>query len=101
VKDILASGRKVVRGEERVNRATVLAKMRTFFEENDAPPEVLANLADAKATSIIRESIEALEFLMYLETELGAKINVNSLGPALANMTLGELATEICRQIDQ
>lgn len=84
-----------------MDQETVLAKMRNFFEENDAPPETLANLADAKATSVIRESIEALEFLMYLETELSSKINVNSLGPALANMTFGELANEICRQADR
>jgi hypothetical protein len=82
-----------------VDKATVLGKMRTFFEENDAPPEVLANLAEAKATGVIRESIEALEFLMYLETELGGTIDANALGPALANMTFGELADEICRQM--
>jgi hypothetical protein len=82
----------------KLDQGTVLAKMRTFFEENDAPPEVLEHLADAKATSVIRESIEALEFLMYLEGQLGSPIDVNALGPALANMTFGELANEICRQ---
>jgi hypothetical protein len=84
-----------------VEQATVLAKMRSFFEANDCPPEVLDHLAETKATDVLRESIEALEFLMYLEGELGETINANAIGPALANMTFGELAAEVCRQLDK
>jgi hypothetical protein len=62
---------------------------------------VLDRLAETKATDVLRESIEALEFLMYLEGELGGTMNANSIGPAMANKTFGELAAEVCRQMDK
>ncbi len=84
-----------------MDQATVLEQMKAFFREDDRPPEVLESLAETKATDVLHESIESLEFLMYLEGKLGTSINVNQVGPALANMTFGELAAEICRQLDE
>jgi acyl carrier protein len=77
-----------------VDHATVLSKMKTFFEDKE-PPEALEHFADVKATDLLTESIDVIEFLMYLEDELHAKIDANQVGPALAHMTFGELATKL------
>jgi acyl carrier protein len=68
--------------------------MRTFFADKE-PPEALENFADVKATDLLTESIDVIEFLMYLEDELHAKIDANQVGPALAHMTFGELASKL------
>jgi acyl carrier protein len=70
--------------------------MKTFFEDK-AEPEILARFAETPSTELLEESIDVVEFIVYLEDELHIKIDANKLGPAVANMTFGELAAELCR----
>ena len=76
-----------------MDQATVLGKMKAFFADKE-PPEALEHFADVKATDLLTESFDVIEFLMYLEDELHVKIDANQVGPALAHMTFGELATK-------
>jgi acyl carrier protein len=74
--------------------------MKTFFVENH-PAESLERFEEVKPTDLLSESIDVIEFLMYLEDELRAKIDANQIGPALANMTFGDLATKLCGVINE
>jgi hypothetical protein len=74
--------------------------MKADFERT-APPEKLENFANVKATELFDESIDVINFLFYLEDELGPKIDASQIGPAMANMTFGELATELCRVLNE
>ncbi len=83
-----------------MDQATVLGIMKADFERT-APPEKLADFANVKATELFDESIDVINFLFYLEDELGPKIDASQIGPAMANMTFGELATELCRVLNE
>jgi acyl carrier protein len=80
-----------------VDQTTALNQMKTFFEDK-TEPEVLQRFAETPSTELLEESIDVVEFIVYLEDELKIKIDSNKLGPAVANMTFGELAAELCRQ---
>ena len=83
-----------------MDQTTVLHTMKTFFEDK-AEPEVLADFPKRSATELLEESIDVVEFIVYLEDELKIKIDANKLGPAVANMTFEDLAAELCRQTGQ
>jgi acyl carrier protein len=80
-----------------MDQAAALQTMKNFFEDK-AEPEVLANFPDRSATELLEESIDVVEFIVYLEDELKIRIDANKLGPAVANMTFADLASELCRQ---
>jgi hypothetical protein len=82
-----------------VDQATVLDKMKAFFDGNYSPEE-LEGFVDKRATELLEESIEVVEFLMYLEDSLGSRVDATQAGPAMANMTFGELAEKLCRMLD-
>jgi acyl carrier protein len=82
-----------------MDEATVLSRMKAHFEHN-CPPEVLERFAATPVTELLTESIDVIEFIVYLEDELGSRIDANQVGPALANMTFGELAAELCRRLN-
>ena len=82
-----------------MDQATVLSKMKANFE-GQAPPELLDRFADVKAMEMFEESIDVVNFLFYLEDELGPKIDASKIGPAMANMTFGELAAKLSQLIN-
>ena len=82
-----------------MDQATVLSIMKANFEDS-ASPEKLENFANVKATEMFEESIDVINFLFYLEDELGPKIDASQIGPAMANMTFGQLATELCQVLN-
>ena len=83
-----------------VDQATVLSTMKAHFEQS-RPPEMLERLEDKRAMELLEESIDVIEFIMHLEDKLGSRIDANEIGPALANMTFGELATELTRTLNE
>lgn len=82
-----------------MDQATVLSVMKANFE-GSAPPEKLERFAETKATDMFDESIDVINFLFYLEDELGPKIDASQIGPAMANMTFNELAAELARVLN-
>jgi acyl carrier protein len=83
-----------------VDQATVLEKMKTFFADR-YEPEALEGFADKPAKDLLEESIDVVEMIVYLEDELGSRIDTNRIGPALANMTFGQLAAELARLLNE
>jgi acyl carrier protein len=82
-----------------MDQSTVLNQMKAFFVDK-CEPEVLERFADTPATELLEESIDVVEFIVYLEDELGSRIDANKVGPALANMTFAQLAAEVYRQLN-
>lgn len=69
--------------------------------EGSVPSEKLERFADVKATELFEESIDVINFLFYLEDELGPKIDASQVGPSMANMTFGQLAAELSRVLNE
>ena len=83
-----------------MDQPTVLSRMKAHFE-GQSPPEVLERFADVRAMDMFAESIDVVNFLFYLEDELGPRIDASKIGPAMANMTFDELATKLCQLINE
>lgn len=82
-----------------MDQPTVLSRMKAHFD-GQAPADQLARFADVKAMEMFEESIDVVNFLFYLEDELGPKIDASRIGPAMANMTFGELAGKLSELIN-
>jgi hypothetical protein len=82
-----------------MDQAEVVQVMRAHFEGGTYEPAELEGFADKKATELLTESIDVVEFLMYLEDHLGPGVDASKVGPAMANMTFGELAAELSRRL--
>jgi len=70
--------------------------MRAYFTGRQ-PEEVLASLETRYPEDLLKESLDVVEFAVYLEEELGTDVDINGLGQALAGKTFGELAVEVPR----
>jgi hypothetical protein len=82
-----------------MNQATVLDRMKAHFE-GQTPPAGLDRFAETRAMEMFAESIDVVNFLFYLEDELGPTIDASRIGPAMANMTFGELAAKLAELIN-
>lgn len=82
-----------------MDQAAVLLKMKAHFEGQNAPAD-LDRFAETKAMELFAESIDVVNFLFYLEDELGPKIDASRIGPSMANMTFGELAAKLTELIN-
>jgi acyl carrier protein len=77
-----------------IDRKQVLSAMGEYFAENfpDVPQE---NFEGMKASDVIKQSLDLVEFVLHLEERLGIEININTLGEKLITKTLGELADDL------
>jgi acyl carrier protein len=77
-----------------VDRKAVLEAIGEFFAENfpNVPKEKIESL---KASEVIQQSLDLVEFVLHLEEKLGIEININTLGEKLVTKTFGELADEL------
>ncbi|HYO24647.1 MAG TPA: hypothetical protein VEQ85_06825 [Lacipirellulaceae bacterium] len=82
-----------------MDQATVLDRMRAHFD-GAAPQKSPEEFAATRAMEMFEESIDVVNFLFYLEDELGPKIDASRIGPAMANMTFGELAEKLSELIN-
>ncbi len=78
----------------------ILALMKEYFREKQ-PPEVLAGFAEQTPRDLLKESLDVVDFLVYLEEELDRDIDVNQLGEALLYKNFGDLAGEVARMLDE
>jgi acyl carrier protein len=83
-----------------MNQAEVLQLMKAHFEGNYEPSE-LEGFGEKKATDLLTESIDVVEFVMYLEDKLGASVVAPKMGPAMASKTFGELAGELAERMNE
>jgi acyl carrier protein len=76
----------------------ILDKMKTYFA-GKLSEEELAAFAEQAPRNILKESLDVVDFLVYLEDELGREIDINELGDPILNKNFGELAEEVSRML--
>jgi acyl carrier protein len=83
-----------VRSVHAIDRARVLESIRTFLEASH--PELrLDQLEQLRASEVIRQSVELVEFVLHLEDNLGIEINIGSIGENLITDTFAQLADRL------
>ena len=77
-----------------IERKAVLEAIAEFFEENfpNVPRDKIEGM---KASDVIQQSLDLVEFVLHLEEKLGLEININTLGEKLITKTFGELADDL------
>jgi acyl carrier protein len=77
-----------------VDRKAVLDAMAEFFAENfpNVPRDKIEGM---KASDVIQQSLDLVEFVLHLEEKLGLEININTLGEKWITRTFGELADDL------
>jgi acyl carrier protein len=77
-----------------VDRKAVLDAMGEFFAAN-FPNIPRDDIEGMKASDVIQQSLDLVEFVLHLEEKLGLEININTLGEKLITETFGELADDL------
>ena len=78
----------------KVNKEGILDVMRKYFEKQKPKPD-LSNFSQTPASAILIQSIDTVEFLIFLETELDLEedaLDLERFGPQLAGKSFGEIA---------
>jgi acyl carrier protein len=79
-----------------IDRDQVMQAIAEFIWEQ-SPNFSAENLETLKASDVIKQSLELVEFVLHLEEKLGIEININALGEKLINKDFGGLADELVR----
>lgn len=79
-----------------MDQAVVMEKMQAYFAKSQ-PAEVVNTLGDQVVTRLLQDSLDVVEFLVYLEEELqlASEIDLNALGAQVVNRTFAEIAGAI------
>lgn len=77
-----------------IEREQVMQAIAEFIREEN-PNVSPQNLETLKASDVIKQSLELVEFVLHLEEKLGIEININTLGEKLINKNFGGLADEL------
>jgi acyl carrier protein len=72
----------------------VLETMKAYFAGKQ-PPEVMDRFSILMPTSLLTESLDIIDFVVYLDEAFGKEINLTELGGAITNKTFGQLAEEM------
>jgi hypothetical protein len=78
----------------KVNKEGILDLMRKYFEK-EKPKADFSNFGQTPASAILVQSIDTVEFLIFLETELDLEedaLDLERFGPQLAGKSFGEIA---------
>jgi acyl carrier protein len=81
-----------------VEEHQILTVMRSYFAEK-VPAETLADFPRLSPSDLLKESLDVVDFVLYLEEELGREIDITRVGPALVNLDFGKLAGEVARYL--
>ncbi len=79
-----------------MNAVTVLQIMRAYFADQQPAPD-LTRFADLSPQDLLKESMDYVSFVVYLEEELGCDFPLQQLGEATLNQTFAGLAEEVAR----
>ena len=77
-----------------VKKEEILELMRKYFEK-EMPKADLSNFSETPASAILVQSIDTVEFLIFLETELDLEedaLDLEKFGPQLARKSFDEIA---------
>jgi acyl carrier protein len=81
-----------------MDRDAVLDKMRAYFERKQ-PPDVLATFGTQAPKALLPDSLDVVDFILYIEEATGCEIDINEVGESLMNKNFGELAEEVSRRL--
>ena len=76
----------------------VLELMRRYFVDK-APAEQLEQFGDLTPQNLLKESLDMVDFIVYLEEELGKEVDVSQLSDALMNQNFRVLADQIAAHV--
>jgi acyl carrier protein len=88
-----------MQGEWTVEPTAVLDLMKAYFADRQPEP-VMASFADQSPRALLKESLDVVDFVVYLEEQLDREIDINQLGEALLNKNFGELSVEVSRMLN-
>jgi hypothetical protein len=77
-----------------VNAAQIVEVMHRYFKGREALPEATAFAAESPG-KYLTESLDVVDFLVYLEEEIGQEISINEVGESMMNLSFGELANDL------
>ena len=78
----------------------ILELMKAYFAGKQ-PAEVLDAFAEQSPKALLKESLDVVDFVVYLEEELGRDIDINALGEALLNKNFGDLAAAVAQMLSE
>lgn len=73
----------------------LLELMKGYFQEKKADREILARFAEQSPRALLKESLDVVDFVVYLEEKLDREIDINQFGEVLGVETFRQLAEEI------
>ena len=74
----------------------VLNLMKAYFADKQ-PAEVLDTFAEQRPKALLTQSLDVVDFVVYLEEELDREIDIQQLGEAIISKNFGELSVEVSR----
>ncbi len=84
-----------------LERREVLEVIAEFFSAKQFPESTLQDLPQLKASEVIQQSLDLVEFVLHLEERLGLEININTLGEKLITRNFGDLADDLVKFRDK
>jgi acyl carrier protein len=78
----------------------ILETMKSYFAGKQ-PVEVLDTFAEQSPRALLAESLDVVDFVVYLEEELERDIDFNQLGDAIVNKNFGDLSVEVSRLLSE
>lgn len=76
----------------------LLNVMKAYFAGKESP-EVMAAFPTLMPQSLLRESLDVVDFIVYLEEELDREINIAELGKALVGKNFGDLSVAVSEML--
>ncbi len=77
---------------------TVLSMMKSFFADKQ-PAEVMESFAEQRPRTLLTQSLDVVDFVVFLEEELGREIDIQQVGEAIVSKNFGELSVEVSRML--
>ena len=77
----------------------ILELMRGYFSGKESA-DTLAALPDLQPRQLLKESLDYVDFVVYLEEELDREIDISQVGAALQNLNFRELSAEVSRMLE-
>ncbi len=79
-----------------MDEAGMLDVMRRYFQEKEQPA-AMERFAELDPKSLLKESLDVVDFVVFLEDELGREIDTTRISEIFTATTFRELAGEVAR----
>ncbi len=76
----------------------ILKIMRSFFKDKQ-PEASREDFAELSARTLLKESLDVVDFIVFLEEEMGCEIDIRQVGEALMSKSFGEIAGDLAQHM--